>query len=125
MVSRDETLSFRIRLTRFAPLKTTKKTKNIQLCACAYHNFSRLSSVSFFTYVVYDTLRESGPRELDIKARVPQDSLIGPTIFNININDIPTTPAVNIGIYADDTVLYTSSINDEKIVRELNEAITN
>ena len=67
MVSRGGTLSssrisqFRIRLTRFAPLKTTKKTKNIQLCACAYHNFSLHSSVSFFTYVVYDTLRESDP----------------------------------------------------------------
>ena len=63
-------------------------------------------------------------RELDIKAGVPQGSLIGPTIFNININDIPTTPVVNIGIYADDTVPFTSSTNNGKIVRELNKALS-
>ena len=67
MVSRDKTLSssrisqFRIRLSRFAPLKATKKTKNMEFGACTYHNFSRHNSVSFLTCVVYDTLRESGP----------------------------------------------------------------
>ena len=66
MVSRDKTLSssrisqFRISLSRFAPLKATKKTKNMEFGACAYHNFSRHNSVSFLACVVYDTFRESG-----------------------------------------------------------------
>ena len=61
--------------------------------------------------------------EREIKAGVPQGSLIGPTIFNLNINDMPTTAGVNIGVYADDTVLYTSSLSDAKIVKELNKAL--
>ena len=48
-------------LTRFASLKATKRTKNMEFGGCAYHNCSRHNSVSFLACVVYDTLRESGP----------------------------------------------------------------
>ena len=61
MVGRDKTLSsshisqFRIRLSRFTPLKATKETKNMEFCACVYHNFSRHNSVSVLAWVVCDT----------------------------------------------------------------------
>ena len=44
-----------------------------------------------------------------IRAGVPQGSVLGPVLFNLFINDLPNFPGVTVGIYTDDTILYSSS----------------
>ena len=41
-----------------------------------------------------------------VNAGVPQGSIIGPTLFLLFINDLPDDIISKIGIYADDTTLY-------------------
>jgi hypothetical protein len=46
----------------------------------------------------------SSPR--DIQVGVPQGSVLSPTLSNLFINDMPQTPGVSLGLFADDTCIY-------------------
>ena len=45
-------------------------------------------------------------QEYPVNARVPQESILGPTRFVLYLNDVPDDVICNVAIYADDTTLY-------------------
>ena len=45
-------------------------------------------------------------QEYPVNARVPQESILGPTFFLLYISDLPDDFICNMDIYADDTTLY-------------------
>jgi hypothetical protein len=59
----------------------------------------------------------STPR--DIKARVPQGSVLSPTLYNLYINDTPQTIGVNLALSADDTNLYATVCKEGYVLRKL------
>ena len=51
-------------------------------------------------------LHGKSSQEYPLNARVPQGSILGPTLFLLYINDLPDDVICDIAIYADNTTLY-------------------
>jgi hypothetical protein len=59
----------------------------------------------------------SSPREM--RAGVPQRSILSPTLYNIYINDTPQTPGVYLALFADDTCLFATERKERYVLRKL------
>ena len=74
------------------------------------------------------TCNNATSRETTVSYGVPQGSILGPSLFIIYVNDLLYTlleyPNVNIEMYADDTVLYTSDRSPDQACQS-NEVIMN
>ena len=51
-------------------------------------------------------LNGKSSQEYPVNAGVPQDSILGPTLFLLHINDLPDNVICDIATYADNTTLY-------------------
>jgi hypothetical protein len=59
----------------------------------------------------------STPREM--QAGVPQVSVLSPTLYNLNINDIPQRIGVNLALFGDDTCLYATERKEGYVLKKL------
>jgi hypothetical protein len=58
-----------------------------------------------------------------MRARVPQGSVLSPTLNNLYINDTPQATGVNLALFADDTCLYATERKEDWILRNLQRAL--
>jgi hypothetical protein len=54
-----------------------------------------------------------------MQARVPQGSVLSPTLYNLYINDTHQTMGVNLALSADDTCLYATERNEGYVLRKV------
>ena len=57
----------------------------------------------------------------ELKAGVPQGSILGPLLFLVYINDLCDVVQSNIRLYADDSILFVTGTNQQQIANTLNE----
>jgi hypothetical protein len=54
-----------------------------------------------------------------MQARVPQGSVLSPTLYNLSINDTPQTPGMNLALFANDTCLYATDRKEGYVLRKI------
>jgi len=61
----------------------------------------------------------------DVKARVPQGSILGPLLFITFVNDLPSSVIYSqVSLYADDTTVYFAHRDASVVMNKLNEDLT-
>ena len=80
---------------------------------------SYLSSRTFVTKI-----KDTHSEVKDIKAGVPQESVLGPILYTLYTANIPTTTNSAVLTFADDTVILVRHTNSETAVKLLQEHIT-
>ena len=114
----------------FLDLKKAFDTVNHQvlLSKLSFFNFSKEAINWFNSYLSNRKqsvrIGKSQSTNRDCNIGVPQGSILGPILFSLYINDLPSIcPTVSIQMYADDTVLYTHAENKQLAADRLNEAM--
>ena len=71
----------------------------------------------------FTTINDFRSDPLHINHGVPQGSVLGPVLFNIFINDMINIPSCKKILFADDTVFYTTSLDFNECIYEINEML--
>jgi hypothetical protein len=87
--------------TWYSGLLYVHKLPKLEFSTCVIELISSFLSQSKFNVSVEDEM--CTPREM--RAGVPQGSVLSPTFYNMYINDVPQTPGVYLALFADDTSL--------------------
>ena len=91
------------------------KLREVQLPDCYLHLVA-----SFLTErTVCVRVGDSVSSERLITAGVPQDSVLGPLLFSVYVNDVPRQPGVQMALFADDTAVFTADRHEERAVLRL------
>ena len=85
--------------------------------ARAFNRSGATQAVELDIYKAFDRVWHAGLlhkliqiSQYPVNARVPQGSILHPTLFLLYINDLPDDFICNIAIYADDNTLYSISV---------------
>jgi hypothetical protein len=60
----------------------------------------------------------------NIQAGVPQGSICPPTLYSTYINDMPQSPGVYIGLFADDTCIYVTDRKKGSVLSKLQQGLS-